>query len=234
LAEHEPNCPKDTSPRTFGPGTRIASSKRMKIVLTGGPSAGKTTIAEALVRAYWDRVALAPESASILFHGGFPRESGEESVVCQQRAIYYVQRELENSVSLAFPGRAMICDRGTLDGLAFWPRAEEEFFHGVETTKLQEINRYDWVIHLETAAREAYQPSAIRRESYEEARSIDRKLKTIWQAHPRWAVIPNNLNFSAKINLTLLAVKMMLDKEPASRIEAILGPKSLLPPQALE
>lgn len=197
----------------------------MRIVLTGGPSAGKTTIAEALVRAYWDRLTLAPESASILFRGGFPREFTNEAIVCQQRAIYHVQHELENALALKSPQHALICDRGTLDGLAFWPLQEDEFFRQLNATKAGELSRYAWVIHLETAAPEAYRPSPIRRESYAEAKAIDDKLKSIWRAHPNWALVSNHLDFSLKITHTLLAVKMILDGEPRAKIQNFLDPK---------
>jgi hypothetical protein len=197
----------------------------MKIVLTGGPSAGKTTIAEALIRAYWDRAALVPESASILYRGGFPRENFAEAVVCQQRAIYRVQREIENVARLKAPSRILICDRGTLDGLAFWPLNDDDFFGNMETTKEAELARYDWVIHLETAAENAYRPSPIRRESYVEARAIDQKLQEVWRSHPRWAMVPNHLDFSMKITRAMLAVSMIMGGEPEEKIRALLSSK---------
>ena len=47
--------------------------KHRKIVLTGGPCAGKTTMAQILSRAFHGSVVNVPESASLLFSGGFPR-----------------------------------------------------------------------------------------------------------------------------------------------------------------
>lgn len=197
----------------------------MRIVLTGGPSAGKTTIAEAVARAYWDRLSLVPESATLLFQGGFPRETSDEAVVCQQRAIYYVQRELEAVSQLGSPQKSLVCDRGTLDGLAFWPRTEDEFFLQIGKTKAEELRRYDWIIHLQTASRYSYRPSHIRRETYGEARAIDEKLQQIWREHPNWSLISNHLDFSVKITRALLAVKMIIDREPASKIQNLLDPK---------
>lgn len=200
----------------------------MKIVLTGGPSAGKTTIAEALVRAYWDRLSLVPESASLLFKGGFPRDSSPESIVCQQRAIYHVQNELEQSFVLKNPSHTLICDRGTLDGLAFWPLPENDFFEQMRSSKKQELSRYGWVIHLETAAQKAYKLNGIRKESYTEAKAIDDRLKRVWQDHPRTAIVPNHMDFSLKITHVLLAVKMILDQDPEEKIKNFLGIKSQL------
>lgn len=197
----------------------------MKIVLTGGPSAGKTTIAEALAKAYWDRLAFVQESASVLYRGGFPRESSAEAIVCQQRAIYRVQIELENIAGLKKNQADLVCDRGTLDGLAFWPRAEADFFRQMETSKRQELARYDWVIHLETAAKKAYQPSPIRRETYSEAKILDDRLKRVWSAHPQRLIVPNDLGFPLKIARTMLAVDMIFKREEPAKIHALFDTK---------
>ena len=48
---------------------------RRRIVLTGGPGAGKTAVLE-LVRLYFCRhVHVLPEAAGIVFSGGFPRDA---------------------------------------------------------------------------------------------------------------------------------------------------------------
>lgn len=101
----------------------------MKLVLIGGPSGGKTTLAQALMREMADQLIVVPEAASILYGGGWPRRKNNDSVRYQQCAIYHVQRELESMLtdeSLAErhstgKSRLLICDRGSLDGLAYWP-----------------------------------------------------------------------------------------------------------------
>jgi len=190
----------------------------MRIVLTGGPSAGKTTIAESLVRAYWNRLIIVPEGASILFRGGFPRDDAPEALTCQQRAIYHVQSELEELKSLERADRALICDRGTLDGLAYWPLSEAEFFDHVKSSMTAELCRYDWVIHLDTASQDSYQPSTIRKETFNEARLINEKIKFAWRKHPRLLLVNNHKDFSAKITNVLLGVKMILDGQSEQRI----------------
>ena len=45
----------------------------LRIVLTGGPGGGKTTAADLFRRELGERVVVVPESATILFGGGFPR-----------------------------------------------------------------------------------------------------------------------------------------------------------------
>src|SRR5262245_46922600 len=93
--------------------------KPRRIVITGGPGAGKTAVLELLRRYVCAHTRVLPESAGIVFGGGFPRGQTTSLRRTAQRAIYYVQRELERAASdenLAL----ILCDRGTLDGLAYW------------------------------------------------------------------------------------------------------------------
>jgi hypothetical protein len=122
----------------------------MKIVLTGGPSAGKTTITEVIARTYSSEFKMVPESASILFRGGFPRAMDGMGVCYQQTAIYQVQKQMENILALQYPSSHLICDRGTLDGLAYWPEDPQAFFASIHSNLPKELARYDWVIELQT------------------------------------------------------------------------------------
>lgn len=194
----------------------------MRIVLTGGPSAGKTTVAETLLRAYVEKVVLVPEAASLLYRGGFPREESTAAIICQQRAIYHVQREMEEIKALDPRGRTLICDRGTLDGLAYWPSSEADFFKHICSSMDEELKRYDWVIHLETAGEHSYQPSSIRKETFTEACQINERIKMAWSKHPRRILIPNSSSFSNKILIALDSVRMILDGASEEIVRAAL------------
>ncbi len=52
----------------------------MKVVLTGGPSGGKTTLAATIQKEFSDQVLIVSEAASMLFSGGFPRRPGIKSL----------------------------------------------------------------------------------------------------------------------------------------------------------
>src|SRR5262245_23288186 len=105
---------------------------RRRIVLTGGPGAGKTAVLELVRRSFCSHVQVLPESAGILFGGGFPRGSDDDHRRCAQRAIFHTQRELE-TLAAAGPASVLLCDRGTVDGLAYWP-GPDEFWSAVGTT----------------------------------------------------------------------------------------------------
>lgn len=178
-----------------------------KIVLTGGPCAGKTTLAEMLGRAFQHSVVHVPESASLLFTGGFPRFPAPEARRATQRAIFQVQRELEAAYSAEFPGRALVLDRGTVDGAAYWPEGPAEYFAALGTTLEAELARYDHVIYLESAAEKDYlvhkEANPHRRETWEEANALDEQTKKLWTRHPSFTLIANRRSFAAKVSEVL-------------------------------
>lgn len=185
---------------------------RCRIVVTGGPGGGKTTAADLFRREIGDRVVVVPEAATLLFAGGFPRYEDREAREAAQRAIYHVQRNLEDVQAAAFPDRILICDRGTVDGQAYWP-GEADFFAAMGTTAAAELARYDAVIFFETAAVggldiEGGNPTRI--ENLQQAVELDRRLRAAWQAHPRFTLVPHNHSFFHKITIGLGAIESIV------------------------
>ena len=147
-----------------------------RIVLTGGPGAGKTAILELIRLFFCEHVKTLPEAAGIVFGGRFPRSDRTDLRQAAQRAIYHVQRELESTVAgenLA----VVLCDRGTVDSAAYW-QGPGDLFGAVGTTRQAELERYDAVIHLRTpTSPSAYnRDNPLRIESVEEATAIDRRI----------------------------------------------------------
>src|SRR5688572_13816852 len=98
----------------------LPMQRRCRIVLTGGPGGGKTTAADLFRRELGEAVVIVPESATILFAGGFPRSDQVDAGRAVQTAIFHVQRNLEDVQSARYPDRVLLCDRGTIDGAAYW------------------------------------------------------------------------------------------------------------------
>ena len=186
---------------------------RCRIVLTGGPGGGKTTAADLFRREIGDRVVVVPEAATLLFSGGFPRVTEAHARRAAQSAIYHVQKNLEDVQSARFPERILLCDRGTVDGAAYWPDDPAGFFDAVGTTEAEALARYDAVIFFESAAVggmafEGGNPTRI--ESMEEALHLDRRLHAIWSKHPRFVVVRHNPSFFKKITFGLTALESLV------------------------
>lgn len=170
-----------------------------RIVLTGGPGAGKTAILELVRRTFCTHVEVLPEAASVVFRGGFPRRPAVEERRAAQRAIFHVERELERVAEARDELSLVLCDRGTLDGLAYWPGDPDELFRAADTTFEAELSRYAGVIHLRTPTRKnGYHRDPIRVESAHEAELIDERLLEIWASHPNRHVIDSTPDFLTK------------------------------------
>lgn len=178
-------------------------SRRIRIAVTGGPGGGKSTATQLLRRELGERVIVVPESATLLFSGGFPRHATALAQAAAQRAIFHVQRNLEDVQAAQYPDRLLLCDRGTIDGVAYWPEGVEPgYFATMGTTLEAELARYDGVIFLQTAAAgghsiEGGNPARI--ETNAQATALDEALQQVWRAHPRFVFIPNHRSFMKKL-----------------------------------
>lgn len=187
--------------------------KAPRIVLTGGPGGGKTTAADLFRRELGEKVVVVPESATMLFLGGFPRTREQSAIRYVQQAIYHVQTNIESIQSSLYPERVLLCDRGTVDGAAYWKNGEKDFFEYLGTTHENELSRYDAVIFFETAAvgnMSIEGGNPCRQESTEEAIALDAKLKALWEKHPNFTHVRHNASFTKKIMTGLWAIEETL------------------------
>uniref|UniRef100_A0A7S2ST68 NadR/Ttd14 AAA domain-containing protein n=1 Tax=Rhizochromulina marina TaxID=1034831 RepID=A0A7S2ST68_9STRA len=218
-----------SSSRREGPSHAKQSNPRViRIALTGGPCAGKSSALgqitqEATARGF--DVYSAPETPTLLFHTGakLPAKSDGEEMFHFQRSLMQLQLQIEASLtSIArSTGRPtiIIFDRGLLDPRGYmapeiWDRVLGSLSDGsgrsVDETRL--LARYEGVIHLVTAAdgaEEFYKWGKVaddsgkevsRTESPEEARALDVKMQECWRGHPNHMVIHNTVGgFKAKL-----------------------------------
>lgn len=129
-----------------------------KIVLTGGPCAGKTTaieqIKEVLIKKGY-RVFIVPESATELINGEL-RPFGNDSIdidLFQKLIMKYqlVKEKIYEEAARSLPNDSksvIIYDRGLLDNKAYI--SHYQFQKILNEGDL--LERYDMVIHLVTAA----------------------------------------------------------------------------------
>jgi predicted ATPase len=169
-----------------------------RIVLTGGPSAGKSAVLELAKLFFCEHVHMLPESAGIVFGGRFPRNGRVAIRQAAQCAIYHVQRALE-STEVSENAAMVLCDRGTPDGSAYWLGAGD-LWSAVGTTREAELTRYHAVIHLRTPSRAGHynQDNPLRTETHDEAQAIDARIAAAWAGHPRLYDVPATDDFLSK------------------------------------
>lgn len=186
--------------------------KSIKIAVTGGPSGGKTTLIEALQKEMGKAVAVVPESASILYRGGFPRIKSHNGRIHAQKAIYYTQKELEDLIHIEHQPKLLVCDRGSMDALAYWPENPQSFFKVIHSTQEKEYSRYDWVLHLDTAGAEHYDSTnPLRTETFSEAHSLNQRILDAWGQHPQRIRINEKKDFLSKMAAAYGVIQAILN-----------------------
>lgn len=203
-----------------------------KIVLTGGPCAGKTT---ALAKIEQDLISLGykvfvvGESATELIKSGV-RPFGDKclNLVEFQKIImlYQLQKEeIYNKVLEQYTNDnvVIIYDRGILDNKAYINDQQfKEVLNYISYNKNKKIceedllDRYDMVIHLVTAAdgkKEAYtlNNNSTRTEGIEEAIKLDKKTMNAWIRHPNLKIIDNEESFNTKIDNVMQKIYELLN-----------------------
>jgi predicted ATPase len=161
-----------------------------RIVLTGGPGAGKSRICAALAAADPQHRIAIPEAATQVYAAAGSRwdrlnVAGQRDA---QRKIYALQVAQETRIALEHPNQILLLDRGTVDGSAYWPDGPEAYWLDLGTTSAAELARYDAVIWLETAAvlgiYDGDQSNPVRFEAPAAAIESGLLLKKLWGRHP--------------------------------------------------
>ena len=203
-----------------------------KIVITGGPCAGKSTAMSWIQNAFTEKgytVLFVPETATELIGGGVtPWTCGAnvEYQKCQMR-LQLTKEALFLQAAKTMPGEKIliVCDRGALDNRAYMN--DEEFSDVLSHAGANEIelrDSYDAVFHLVTAAKGAEQfysnaNNEARYESIEEARDLDDRLLAAWSGHPHLRVIDNATDFGDKMMRLISEVSRFLDEPEPFEIE---------------
>lgn len=166
------------------------------IVFTGGPGAGKSAVLELVRRSLCRHVVALPEAATIVFGGGFPRHEDTACRGAAQRAIFAVQGALEEVAAAHHPA-IVLCDRGSVDGAAYWP-GPADFWSAMGTTRDEQLARYATVIHLRSPAAGAGfdHSNPLRTETASTAAALDDAVLGVWTGHPDRHVVPAEADFA--------------------------------------
>ena len=204
----------------------------VKIVLTGGPCAGKTSalprIRAALEPLGWQVITLQETATELIRAGIAPWNCGDRRGF--QRCRLRLQLEKERAYETA--GRGMpaekvllVCDRGMLDSLSYLPREVfAEILAELGTCEEEQRDACDGVFHLVTAAKGAEAAYAqlaegARIESPEEAAALDDKLIAAWTGHNHLRVIDNSTDFEGKMQRLIAEILGLLGEPEPLEIE---------------
>lgn len=217
-----------------------------KIVLTGGPCAGKTSALVKIVEYFSGmgyKVFTIPEVPTLYSTGGWNYLTPNRQLYYQgEKAILETQLALESQfmqlAEVCTKPVLIVCDRGALDISAYIkPEEWEEItaMAGTDSNTLRE--QYDAVLHLVSAADGAEQyyttvTNATRYEKADEeglriARELDKKVINAWSGHSHLRVINNHDDFNAKLNRVIkeishvLGLPQPLEKERLYKVEVI-------------
>ena len=196
---------------------------KKRIVITGGPGAGKTTALDLIRREFSGKIASVPESATMIFSGGIERSTNSKVLKSQQIAIFNLQKNLEDIQRATYPECIILCDRGTLDGLAYWPDNEDDFFNQMNTSLEQEFSRYDAVIFFETAAKSGESirsNNPIRNESETAAIALETKLQKVWSKHPNFNLVVSSESFIHKVMFGIMTIENIIKQYDAKKFSS--------------
>lgn len=200
-----------------------------RIVLTGGPCAGKTTALVRIIEHFSSlgfKVFTIPEVPTLFTQAGM-------NYLTKNRGFFYEGEKATLEIQLALEDKFMrmaqecqkpsiiVCDRGAMDISAYMePQMWEEITRSVGTSTPDLRQRYDAVLHLVSAAdgAEQYYTTSNNAQRYEQmneeglriARSLDKKVIRAWTGHPHLRVINNHDDFDTKMRRVLKEISSVL------------------------
>lgn len=205
------------------------------VVVSGGPSGGKTTALAAWppdLEARGFGVLTTPEAATTFIVGGFPildaLADGDDklwtlqiAITRLQLAVFKTYDEMARKLARTTGRRYVVLhDRGICDNAAYiGPELFEQLLDEVGITMHEARDAYDMALHLVTAADGAEdhyscENNAARTESPELARELDAKTRRAWHGHEHLKMIDNSTDFDGKLARGLREILNVLAAPP--------------------
>lgn len=203
-----------------------------KIVLTGGPCAGKSTALKYIEEYYPKlgfRVIAVPEGATELMLRGITHASCGSVDEFEKRLLKY-QIEQENK-ALAMAGEhadenvLIVCDRGTIDCRSYMTgQGYEKALADLGCSNVALRDSYDAVFHMVSAAcgiKDHYSAcgNSVRLENAAEAAAADGKLLQCWIGHPHLRVIGCAESMEEKLDALTAEISFFLGVPQPLEIE---------------
>ena len=202
------------------------NKKTVRIVLTGGPCAGKTTALSRVYQFFTDKgyaVYAQPEAATLFNQAGVDFLTNNKPLFLEsERQLLSFQLHTEacfcKMAEATGKPTIIVYDRGIMDNAAYmnsemWESLLAEM--GLDDASARD-ERYDAVLHLCTTAKGAEDfytcaNNNSRTEDIEKAILLDDKMIKAWTGHPRLRIIPNKGTFEDKLNAVIAEISAILD-----------------------
>lgn len=188
-------------------------AKVTKIVLTGGPCSGKTSVVERLAADFYsDRrdVFICPESAYEVIADGGSREDylSFETLVAK--------KQLQNEVEILKKAEkskkdevVIFYDRGVTDCFSYVDD-RNALAENIGINIIDSWARYDALIVLQTAPENEYSSTVCRIESYEQAVAFEQKLLDVTVGHSHLRYVKNQDDFEEKYQAVKAEINSIL------------------------
>lgn len=203
-----------------------ANMKITKIVVTGGPCAGKTTAMSWIQNAFVQLgyvVLFVPETATELITGGVaPWTAGTNGEYQKCQMKLQLQKEeifLYAAKTMKADKILIVCDRGAMDNKAYMNEEEAQAVYRYVGKSEKELREdYDAVFHLVTAAKGAEKfyttaNNSARTETVEEAAALDDRIISCWMGHPHLRIIDNSVEFQIKLKRLISEIASFLGED---------------------
>lgn len=193
---------------------------------SGGPCSAKTYCLGVLSKLYEEQVLVVPEVATALFAEGYelpkePPEEWEDKVHFDlQATILQRQQKAEKDhleIAAATGKRLVMCDRGQLDGAAYWPSGLCGFLSTFNLRAETVHECYVAVIHLESLATgrpDRYEKCRTsnphRHEPLPLAQSREYAVRLAWSGHPNHHFLPTQDTADDQVQAVLTALRSYL------------------------
>lgn len=203
-----------------------------KIVVTGGPCAGKSTAESWIQNEFTERgyqVIFVKETATELITSGINGDT-LDTIKDFQKFILKLQLEkekiaMEAATKMKKSKVLIVCDRGALDGKGYIDEIGfNQIMNELDTNEIELRDNYDAIFHLATAAKGAaefytLENNAARKETIEEAILKDNQIIEAYTGHPHLRVIDNSTDFKGKMQKLISEITAFLGEPEPYEIE---------------
>jgi len=179
----------------------MKNKRILKIVLTGGPMAGKSSILCYLKKYFKNKIMVIPEIATS-FENNFFRDQYFFSKSLNKdlnKLFFSLQSELEFIYSKVAKKKGIniiVCDRGLFDGAAYYNGSIDEFLDINKSTPDSIYKSYDVVIWLETLVETkndfVFRHRVLSRKEKNTILKISKNNLKYWKLHPNFYIIKND------------------------------------------